>query len=52
MLYRSMTWPAKGVDVIRLHINDAKRAVWISNIRLEDRISSIELRNILQINIM
>lgn len=47
-----MTWPAKGVDVIRLHINDAKRTVWISNIRLEDRISSIELRNILQINIM
>ena len=47
-----MTWPIREDNVIKLETDDARMIKWMHNVRPEDRISAVELRNRVQLNTM
>ena len=47
--YGRECWPVKGDHVINLERDDGRRVRWIYNIRQDNKIPSVELRNRLQL---
>lgn len=52
ILYGKAIWPVKVENMIRLQRNDKQMVRWMRNVRLENKISDLELRNKLQLNNM
>ena len=44
LIYGSETWPVRSEDIDRMERNEMKMARWICGVRLQDRVSNVELR--------